>query len=329
MQIAASSLTLNSLRFAAEMERRDIRTGPTPAPGRDPVPATAQTAVAQPAAGSDGADAELLEAGRELALLVRLIEALTGREMKLPRIDLSLSLNVVPADVASAGRAAPGTSGPALDLRVEYREVEALAFSAGGQLETADGRRVTIDFDQLLVRSYQQVSTVSLRPAPAATRDPLILNFGSGPELTRGRVSFDLDGNGSPESIAFATGDSAFLALDRNGNGRIDDGLELFGARTGDGFEELAAFDEDGNGFIDSGDAVFERLRLLSRGEDGASRLVSLAEREVGALYLGRVATPFDVNTTDNETLARVRTSGLYLDEQLRPGSLQQLDLVV
>ncbi len=58
-------------------------------------------------------------------------------------------------------------------------------------------------------------------------------------------VFFDLDANGTPEKMAWTAADSrlAFLAIDRNGNGQIDDGSELFGDYTlpevGNGFEAL------------------------------------------------------------------------------------------
>ena len=53
---------------------------------------------------------------------------------------------------------------------------------------------------------------------------------------------------------------SAFLVDDADGDGRATNGAELFGARSGDGFAELAAL--DGDGWIDEGDAAWQRLRV-------------------------------------------------------------------
>jgi hypothetical protein len=89
-------------------------------------------------------------------------------------------------------------------------------------------------------------------------------------------VSFDLDGDGQREATAWTAGgtDDAFLALDRNGNGEIDDGKELFGNHTDqppseqpNGFLALAVFDEithGGNrdGRITTEDSVFPSLVL-------------------------------------------------------------------
>jgi hypothetical protein len=92
-------------------------------------------------------------------------------------------------------------------------------------------------------------------------------------------VDFDLDADGTPEPRAWTLDDSddAWLALDRNGNGTIDGGAELFGDRTPqpippvgvemNGFLALAEFDRrenggDSNGWIDSHDAIFSSLRL-------------------------------------------------------------------
>ncbi|UEM04460.1 hypothetical protein JL101_003170 [Skermanella rosea] len=107
--------------------------------------------------------------------------------------------------------------------------------------------------------------------------DPLVLDMdGNGIDLTTAQsgVLFDIDGDGSRDRTAWVAGKDAFLALDRDGNGRIDDGRELFGEQNGaaGGFAELARFDQDGNSVIDRRDAVFNSLILL-RGDGAMTRL--------------------------------------------------------
>jgi len=84
-------------------------------------------------------------------------------------------------------------------------------------------------------------------------------------------VLFDFAVTGTPQRIAWPrTGDNAWLVLDRNGNGTIDNGRELFGNRTQladgtlapHGFDALAELDLNGDGVIDRNDAEFERLAL-------------------------------------------------------------------
>jgi hypothetical protein len=107
--------------------------------------------------------------------------------------------------------------------------------------------------------------------------DPLVFDLdGNGVDLTTAEngVFFDMDGDGARDKTAWVAGGDALLALDRNGNGQIDDGRELFGEQNGaaDGFAELARFDQDGSGTIDTKDAVFNSLILL-HADGGMSRL--------------------------------------------------------
>lgn len=108
---------------------------------------------------------------------------------------------------------------------------------------------------------------------------PIILDLkGDGVSLTNARngVNFDINSDGQAERLAWtrAGADDAFLALDRNGNGAIDGGTELFGNFTPqppspspNGFLALAQYDKlqnggDSNGWFGAGDTVFPNLRL-------------------------------------------------------------------
>lgn len=121
--------------------------------------------------------------------------------------------------------------------------------------------------------------------------DPLVLDLAGNGFATRGlddAVHFDLSGDGRPESISAPKGDDALLALDRNGNGRIDSGKELFGDQHGasNGFAELSKYDDNNDGRIDQQDSVFEQLSLLRFDAQGRQQQQSLAEAGVSAIHL-------------------------------------------
>ena len=208
--------------------------------------------------------------------------------------------------------------------RVEEREHT--EFSAAGKVTTADGREISFNVEMTLDRHFVSESRFSLRAGDAVMQDPLVLNFtGSSAQLNERRISFDLNADGQTEEIPELAAGNGYLALDLNRNGEIDDGSELFGPRTGNGFAELARHDEDGNGFIDENDSVFDRLSIWRPG----STPTSLAAAGVGALYLGAVDTPFALRDAANEDLGALRASSVYLNEDGSTGLLQQIDLAV
>lgn len=121
--------------------------------------------------------------------------------------------------------------------------------------------------------------------------DPLQIDMaGDGFETTglSWAVRFDITGDGQAEQVSVATDDDAVLALDRNQNGRIDSGKELFGDQHGraNGYAELRRHDDNRDQVIDASDAIFSALKLLRWHSDGRQQLLSLAEAGISALSL-------------------------------------------
>jgi hypothetical protein len=255
-----------------------------------------------------------------MQLLTRMLEVLTGHKIK--------RLGKFHEDArGQSGRMGWGME---YDRQVRHYEAEVTTFSANGVIKTADGKQISFNLELMMSREYYAESNFSLRAGDALFKDPLVLNFnGSAAQLTNTRFAFDIDVDERLDDIAFVGPDSGFLALDRNDNGTIDDGSELFGALSGNGFADLARYDTDGNRWIDENDSIFADLRVWQRDANGTDRLATLAQMGIGALYLGNVSTPFSLNNAGNQSLGQVRTTGIYLNEDGSVGTLQQIDLSV
>ena len=256
-----------------------------------------------------------------MQLLLGMLEAMTGHKIK--RLDKAHNDD-------APGQAQRMGWGMEYDRQVSHYEAEVTTFSAEGVIKTADGKQINFNLELTMSREYYEESNFSLRAGDAVFKDPLVLNFnGSAAQLTNTKFAFDIDVDGQQDNISFVGPDSGFLALDRNGNGTIDDGSELFGAQSGNGFADLAQYDSDGNHWIDENDSIFADLRVWQKDASGADSLSTLAQMGVGALYLGTVSTPFSVNTANNQSLGQVRSTGIYLNENGSAGTLQQIDLSV
>lgn len=294
-----------------------------------------QAAQAEVSANAASATAETTnpaENDPKMLMLIGLIEALTGRKVRL----------FDPSSIKHDGDAVPVESGAAAaenrrqgwgveyDRREVLHEAEVTRFDAEGVVKTSDGQEIRFRLSLEMKREFHLETNVSIRAGDGVKKDPLVINFaGTAAQLTDTKFAFDLDSDGKTDQMSFVGAGSGFLALDKNANGTIDNGSELFGTQSGNGFAELAAYDSDGNQWIDENDAVYSKLRVWSKDADGKDQLSTLAQRNVGALYLGNVATPFDLKNGANELQGQVRSSGVYLNEDGSAGTLQQVDLVV
>lgn len=211
-----------------------------------------------------------------------------------------------------------------------YAETEETSFSTQGTVKCADGREISFNLNLEMSRSFQEYYEVSSSITQAPLCDPLVINLnGNIPELSDQTFRFDIDGDGQEDEINRLGSGSGFLALDKNGDGIINDGNELFGTKSGNGFADLAAYDTDHNGFIDEGDAIWDKLRIWVMDENGNQQLYSLAEKGVGAICLQNASTNYAITDEDNQTKGVIRNTGIFLYENGNVGTVQHVDLAL
>jgi len=209
-----------------------------------------------------------------------------------------------------------------------YEEHERMRFQAQGVIHTQDGREINFNVDLGMSRDFIQASNLELHRVEKI--DPLVINFDAlGVQLSQTKFAFDLDNDGTEEQLASLKTGSGFLALDRNGDGKINNGSELFGPTSGSGFSEIAQFDEDDNQFIDEADSIYHQLRIWMINEDGSTQLMALGDKNIGAIFLGHVSSPFQLKEENNNSLGEITNSGIYLKETGGVGVVQELNLSV
>jgi hypothetical protein len=153
---------------------------------------------------------------------------------------------------------------------------------------------------------------------------PLVLDLDGDGVETLGKnagIHFDHDGNGFAELTGWSGQDDGLLIFDRNGDGRINDGSELFGNNTrlengqlaANGFAALADLDHNHDGKIDAQDEAFAQLRVWkdtnSNGKVDANELLTLEEAGVASLATG-YTNQNQIDEYGNRTLQK----GSYTD---------------
>lgn len=164
-------------------------------------------------------------------------------------------------------------------------------------------------------------------PDPEREYSPIVIdlsNDGINSHALNYTINFDLDNNGFKEATGWVSGDDALLAIDKNNNGIIDNGSELFGNKSisdsafsyinsslNNGFETLKSYDTNNDGIIDSQDAEFDKL-LLWQDKNGNAitdngELIKLSDK-VSSIDLNYTNT--DINNNSN-TIKQTSTATL------------------
>ncbi|HEX3046692.1 MAG TPA: hypothetical protein VHY08_18195 [Bacillota bacterium] len=271
----------------------------------------------------------------KIVILEKMLSLLTGRRIK---FRLPEKINTQPPDIQipTQSAASPRTQAPArvgwglsYESSETYQESEQLSFAAQGIVKTADGKEINFEVQLKMSREFAASKQVSLKAGDALI-DPLVINFGQpAAQLGNTKFQFDLDADGTADQISFLQEGSGFLALDANNDGVINNGAELFGPSSGNGFGELAAYDQDQNGWIDENDPIFDKLRIWTKDAQGKDSLFALGQKGIGAIFLGNIDSPFSLKDQTNQMNGVIKETGVFLREDGTPGTIQQIDLVV
>ena len=116
-------------------------------------------------------------------------------------------------------------------------------------------------------------------------------------------VKFDLLNTGNAVNVGWISSGDGLLAVDNNGNGKIDNRSELFGGGVGDGFAKLASFDSNHDGVVDAKDADFGKLKVWqdknTNGTTDKNELFSLSDVGLASLKVAH-QSKFELDAQHN-----------------------------
>ncbi|MBQ2900292.1 MAG: hypothetical protein IJE49_12520 [Agathobacter sp.] len=270
---------------------------------------------------------EMLNKGKNLT---KLPSGKLNRDGVLDLRSMSSSEGAVPA-TPRIGTTSGGTMWQKITVSsASITEYESTSFMTQGKVQTEDGR--SIDFNVAFSMSRACSACINtMEVSNYILTDPLVINLNTEmTEISDQKFFFDIDSDGKEEEISELGKGSGFLALDKNEDGIINDGNELFGTQSGDGFKDLKAYDEDRNLWIDENDEIFHKLKVWMKDEEGNDILIDLKDADIGAIYLGNANTEYSFKDDSLNTNAVLRKTGVYLRESTgKVGTVSHVDLAV
>ena len=275
-----------------------------------------------------------------LRLLLNLLRSIGGGKKSLSELEKIIDANddsVFPymtGDLGSLfGNQGNNSSGGIMYNSTEFdAECTSVTFQGNGTAYTEDGRTLDFNVELNMSSAFIQTFSVDVKAPSLRLCDPLVINVGSDvTSVSDKKFTFDLNNDGEMDNISMLQNGFGFLSYDRNGNGKIDNGSELFGTSSGDGFKDLSKMDSDQNGWIDENDDAWSKLSVWFKNPDGKDTLLSLKDADIGAICLGSSNTPFEFRSDANEGAANAfsRSTGVYLKESGGSGTIQHVDFAM
>ena len=229
-------------------------------------------------------DSDLMSLDAKTRQLIQALEVLTGK-----KIDLKSLLG------KSSKSSVPRSNSPILTYESMQAEQSKMNVSFDGKMQTKDGKEIAFSLSIKWSQSFVETQRVRMQDGKVM-QDPLVISLDGNPPVSSDKIDFNL--NASAQQINKLNANSGYLVNDKNGNGQADNGSELFGPKTSNGFAELAAYDDDKNGWIDSSDKIYKQLYIWNP-QTNANGMTSLEQAGIGAISLSAL----DVNYTQKSSI--------------------------
>src|SRR5262245_424320 len=129
--------------------------------------------------------------------------------------------------------------------------------------------------------AFATAAALTLTAAAAAQSygDALAISLNGQVPTPRNRsIKFDLDANGTSESIKFPKLGGGIFAVDLGGDGMIANGNEVLGPTSGNPYREMAAFDSNGDLWIDYRDADWNKLCIWTKDSNFNDVVLSMSQ---------------------------------------------------
>ncbi|EDP74424.1 hypothetical protein [Hydrogenivirga sp. 128-5-R1-1] len=260
-------------------------------------------------------DSSLMDENELKTFIIKLlVEKLTGKKIKVLSLrDFQEKLHTLNSNIEK----------PEFAAEIEYEKLnyqkESVNFKANGKIITKDGRQIQFDITFSLNKEILDYTHLNIKAGSKALIDPLVINLNGNLEnpLSDTKFSFDLDVDGNKENIPLLSAGYGFLVFDKNGNNIVDNGSELFGTKTGNGFGELKGYDDNKDGWITEDDKIFDKLKVWLKTPSKDS-LISLKDLNIGAIYLNNVDTPLTLQE------GFLKNSSIYIKENGKAGIISK-----
>lgn len=238
-----------------------------------------------------------------------------------------------PNNGSSNTQASAPTFGALFKSTEEYYQKQTVDFSTSLQINTPN-QSFEMNLSLSFTKEVYEYHSTRIEVGDQAFFDPLVINYDEDinpfENLGELKFEFDLDQDGQTDQIPMLQQGAGFLAYDKNENGKIDDGGELFGTVSGNGFRDLSVHDKDGNNWIDENDQIFDKLKIWQKDDEGSGKLVSLLDLNVGAIYLGDVQSGYKYQSDIHTTEAVQKSNGVFVKEDGSGlGMVSSLDIAV
>ena len=222
-------------------------------------------------------------------------------------------------------------------IKVEqfFSRSQSLSYQMQGEF-IIDDKQLSLDYSFEL--TSEQIRYNSFETQAGNLKDPILVQFGNQSlGHIEGEQDFDINNDNTLDALPIFSGDVGYLVYDQNANGRADNGSELFGPNSGNGFGELALLDDNKNGFIDKNDTGFEQLYLWQPSGQGQpdgngqvdeqGQWLSLADAGIAAINLDAISTPYAFYDEEDQIQAQLRQSSFAIGENGQGYGVHQIDV--